>query len=92
MFQTVGQYVFGNKIGEGSYAKVKECIHLDSLQRAAVKIMKQRTLRKIPNGMENVKNEISLLRQLNHKNVIMLYDIEHSAEKGKVSSISVINF
>jgi len=83
-YKTVGKYAFGNKIGEGSYAKVKECLHTETLQRCAVKIMKQKTLRKIPHGVENVAVELSLLRQLRHPNVVQLYDVHTSAEKAKI--------
>ena len=40
----------GDVLGEGSYAKVKEAIDSETLVRRAVKIMKKRKLRKIPNG------------------------------------------
>ena len=48
-------WLFGNVLGEGSYAKVKEVLHTTTLQRAAVKIIKKRRLRKIPNGEQNVQ-------------------------------------
>uniref|UniRef100_A0A6A7FRR0 non-specific serine/threonine protein kinase n=2 Tax=Hirondellea gigas TaxID=1518452 RepID=A0A6A7FRR0_9CRUS len=83
-YKLVGPYVIGNKLGEGSYAKVKECLHSETLQRCAVKIMKQKTLRKIPHGTENVKREIKLLRNLKHNNVIRLLDVHYNEEKGKI--------
>jgi serine/threonine-protein kinase 11 len=36
----VGDYLFGDGIGEGSYGKVKEAIHRHTLMRRAVKIIK----------------------------------------------------
>ena len=48
-------WLFGNLLGEGSYAKVKEVLHTETLQRAAVKIIKKQRLRRIPNGDSNVK-------------------------------------
>jgi len=33
-------YLFGTVIGEGSYSKVKEVLHVKSLMRRAVKIIK----------------------------------------------------
>ena len=66
----------GDVLGEGSYAKVKEAIDSEALVskpsqpsnviscvqvRRAVKIMKKRKLRKIPNGEANVEREIRLL-------------------------------
>jgi serine/threonine-protein kinase 11 len=48
-------WLFGSLLGEGSYAKVKEVLHTETLQRAAVKIIKKQRLRRIPNGDSNVK-------------------------------------
>lgn len=76
----------GDKLGEGSYGKVKECLDSTTLQRRAIKIMKRKTLRRIPNGDQNVQREIRLLRRLRHHNVISLYDVYHNEAKGKVSN------
>ena len=51
----VGKYLMGDVLGEGSYGKVKEMLNCDSLRRCAVKIMKRRKLRRIPNGEQNVQ-------------------------------------
>jgi len=51
----VGKYLMGDMLGEGSYGKVKECLDTDTLCRRAVKILKKKKLRKIPNGEANVK-------------------------------------
>ncbi|KAK2194124.1 hypothetical protein NP493_2g09044 [Ridgeia piscesae] len=79
-----GQYIMGDILGEGSYGKVKECLDSKTLCRRAVKILKKKKLRKIPNGEANVKREIGLLRHLNHQNVIRLYDVLHNEEKQKM--------
>ena len=52
--------------------------------RRAVKIMKKRKLRKIPNGEANVDREILLLKELSHKNVMKLIDVLYNDEKGKI--------
>ena len=54
----LGKYVMGDVLGEGSYAKVKESIDQETLCRRAIKIMKRKKLRKIPNGEQNVQREI----------------------------------
>ena len=51
----IGKYVLGDMLGEGSYGKVKECLDSENLCRRAVKILKRKKLRKIPNGEANVK-------------------------------------
>lgn len=83
-YKLVGKYVMGDKLGEGSYGKVKECLDQDTLQRRAVKIMKRKALRRIPNGEQNVQREIRLLRRLRHKHVISLCNVYHNMEKGKI--------
>ena len=50
-----GKYLKGEVLGEGSYSKVKEMLDCVTLCRRAVKIMKQRRLRRIPNGEANVQ-------------------------------------
>ncbi|KAG5286185.1 hypothetical protein AALO_G00011990 [Alosa alosa] len=80
----VGKYLMGDLLGEGSYGKVKEMLDSDTLCRRAVKILKKKKLRRIPNGEANVKKEIQLLRRLQHKNVIQLVDVLYNEEKQKM--------
>ncbi|XP_077485596.1 lkb1/serine/threonine kinase 11 isoform X3 [Amblyomma americanum] len=80
----VGRYLMGDVLGEGSYGKVKEVLDSETLCRRAVKILKRRKLRKIPNGEQNVQREIQLLRQLSHRNVIQLVEVLHSEQKQKM--------
>jgi len=47
--------VFFLNVGEGSYGKVKEILDTQTLCRKAVKILKKRKLRRIPNGEQNVE-------------------------------------
>ncbi|XP_051554624.1 serine/threonine-protein kinase STK11-like isoform X2 [Myxocyprinus asiaticus] len=51
----VGKYLMGDLLGEGSYGKVKEMLDSETLCRRAVKILKKKKLRRIPNGEANVK-------------------------------------
>lgn len=51
----IGKYVMGDLLGEGSYGKVKEMLDSETLCRRAAKILKQRKLRRIPNGEQNVQ-------------------------------------
>lgn len=80
----VGQYLMGELLGEGAYGKVKEVLDSDTLCRLAVKILKKRKLRKIPNGEQNVQREIRLLRKLHHRNVVNLVDVLYNDEKQKM--------
>ncbi|XP_019645394.1 PREDICTED: serine/threonine-protein kinase stk11-like [Branchiostoma belcheri] len=80
----IGKYLMGDLLGEGSYGKVKEMLDSENLCRRAVKILKKKKLRKIPNGEQNVKREIQLLRKLRHKNIINLVDVLYNEEKQKM--------
>ncbi|CAB1314005.1 unnamed protein product [Coregonus sp. 'balchen'] len=51
----IGKYLMGDLLGEGSYGKVKEMLDSETLCRRAVKILKKKKLRRIPNGEQNVK-------------------------------------
>lgn len=59
--KVIGKYLMGDVLGEGSYGKVKELMNLETLRRRAVKIMKKRRLRRIPNGEENVQRKVPML-------------------------------
>jgi len=80
----VGPYLFGDVIGQGSYAKVKECLDRRNLCRRAVKIMQRRRLRKTPHGEKMAATEIRILKKLNHPNIIKLYDFIRNDEKQKL--------
>ncbi|NXU75467.1 STK11 kinase, partial [Oreotrochilus melanogaster] len=84
----IGKYLMGDLLGEGSYGKVKEMLDSETLCRRAVKILKKKKLRRIPNGEANVKKEIQLLRRLRHKNVIQLVDVLYNEEKQKIYPFS----
>ncbi|XP_066992722.1 serine/threonine-protein kinase STK11 isoform X2 [Anabrus simplex] len=83
----IGKYVMGDLLGEGSYGKVKEMLDSETLCRRAVKILKKRKLRRIPNGEQNVQREIQLLKILKHRNVISLVDVLYNEEKQKMYMI-----
>ena len=51
-------YLLGGVIGKGSFGKVKEAVDLRTRERVAVKIIKERLLKKMPNGVESVCREI----------------------------------
>ncbi|KAJ7993068.1 hypothetical protein DPEC_G00268600 [Dallia pectoralis] len=80
----IGKYLMGDLLGEGSYGKVKEMLDSETLCRRAVKILKKKKLRRIPNGEQNVKKEIQLLRRLRHKNIIQLVEVLYVEEKQKM--------
>ncbi|XP_063802087.1 myosin light chain kinase 3 isoform X2 [Pseudophryne corroboree] len=57
-------------LGGGRFGQVHKCIEITSGLRLAAKIIKV----KGPKDREEVKNEINVMNQLNHVNLIQLYD------------------
>lgn len=78
------KYLKGEKLGEGSYGKVKEVLDIENLCRRAIKILKQKKLRRIPNGEDNVKREITIMKKLHHVNVLGLIEVFRNDEKMKL--------
>jgi serine/threonine protein kinase len=67
----------------GSYSKVKEAIDSTSLRRVAVKIIKNRMLKKA-SQMQMLKNEIAIMRRLKpHKNVLKFIETIHNDDNRK---------
>ena len=76
------KYIKGEILGQGTFAKVRECIDKHSLKRYAVKIMKKDFLRRLgPNVKRNVEQEMQLISKLNHKNVMQMIDIFSNKKK-----------
>uniref|UniRef100_A0A8C9K1Z7 Serine/threonine-protein kinase STK11 n=1 Tax=Panthera tigris altaica TaxID=74533 RepID=A0A8C9K1Z7_PANTA len=67
----IGKYLMGDLLGEGSYGKVKEVLDSETLCRRAVKILKKKKLRRIPNGEANVKKS---RKHLTHQAVVKAAD------------------
>jgi len=79
----IRQYFLGEILGRGSFSKVREAIDSTSCKRVAIKIIKTKLLQKIKGGEEALKNEISILKKLNHKNVIQLIEVFEVPEKDR---------
>lgn len=62
---------------------MKEVLHSGTLERYAVKIFSPSKLKRIPNGLENVKTEIKILRRLHHRNVCCIKDVLRKEAKNK---------
>mmetsp|Transcript_5490 Transcript_5490/g.20575 ORF Transcript_5490/g.20575 Transcript_5490/m.20575 type:complete len:363 (-) Transcript_5490:100-1188(-) len=84
MPKKVNQYLIGETLGIGAYGKVKECIDSRSLKRVAIKIIKFRKLKRIKNSEERLKNEINIMKRLNHLNTLHFYEVIHDEENQKL--------
>eukprot|EP01012_Entosiphon_sulcatum_P033973 TRINITY_DN4302_c1_g2_i1.p1 TRINITY_DN4302_c1_g2~~TRINITY_DN4302_c1_g2_i1.p1 ORF type:complete len:832 (-),score=144.14 TRINITY_DN4302_c1_g2_i1:280-2775(-) len=63
----VHNYLLGSVLGEGTYGKVREAVHLLTMRRVAIKICKLRKLRKHKNALRNIESEIQIMQYLTEK-------------------------
>jgi 5'-AMP-activated protein kinase catalytic alpha subunit len=76
----IGKYALGRTLGEGSFAKVKCAINVETGQSYAVKILdKEKVFHyKI---VDHIKREICTLKLIKHPNVVRLYEVLASKKK-----------
>lgn len=75
-------YIFGDVIGNGAYAEVRECVDTRNLERCAVKIVnKNYLIRQAPLALANQEQEIKLLKRLKHDNVISIKETLYKGSK-----------
>lgn len=76
----IGKYELGQTLGEGSFAKVKRAVNVETGQSFAVKILDKEKLfhHKIVN---HFKREICTLKLIRHPNVVRLYEVLASKKK-----------
>ena len=70
----VSDYLIGKEIGKGAYAVVKQAVHKQSGTKLAIKIYEKFKLMD-PARKSAVKREIQVLRQLDHPNIVRLYEV-----------------
>jgi serine/threonine-protein kinase 11 len=80
----VKQYILGEVLGEGSFGKVREAVDSKTGRRCAIKILKRRNLRKVPDGEELVNREIEILKKVHHSNCISLVGSFTDEERDKI--------
>lgn len=71
--RTVGDWVLQQRIGSGSFAVVWKASHKTSGRIAAIKeISTDRLNKKLKQSLES---EVSILKQIRHKNIVHLEDV-----------------
>ena len=66
-------YIIGRILGKGAFGKVNLCVHKLTGKLVAIKSLNRKYLESKSNNTK-LQNEISLLKELNHKNIIRLYE------------------
>ena len=67
----MGCYETGRTLGDGNFAVVKQCRHRESGREFAMKIIDKS---KMANKVDMVENEIAIMKQCNHVNIVRLYE------------------
>ena len=70
----IEDYLMTKELGKGSYAVVKLAINKYTREKFAIKIYKKENLLD-PKKRNTVKNEINILKQLDHENIMKLYEV-----------------
>lgn len=70
----VGKYLLGRTLGQGTFGKVKFAIDTETERHVAIKVMDKAKI-KAHNMGDQIKKEISIMKLINHKNVIQLIEV-----------------
>lgn len=72
--KNIGQFILGEKLGEGTFGKVRKATHILTGEKVAIKILEKcRILEKA--DKIRVEREIKILKMLKHKHIIELYSV-----------------
>ncbi|CAD8145544.1 unnamed protein product [Paramecium octaurelia] len=77
--QKVQNYILDRTLGKGTFGKVKLGYHTICKEYVAVKILQKNKIEKNADAIR-VQREISILKKVNHENIIKLYEILESDE------------
>ncbi|XP_050967210.1 death-associated protein kinase 1 [Labeo rohita] len=70
-------YEIGDELGSGQFAVVKKCRHKNTGVEYAAKFIKKRRSKSSRRGVskEDIEREVSILKEIQHPNVITLHDV-----------------
>ncbi|XP_059164644.1 serine/threonine-protein kinase MARK2-like [Physella acuta] len=71
----VGNYLLGRTLGVGSFAKVKEGLHLTTGEKVAIKVIDKKRAKTDNYVRKNLRREGKLLQLIRHPNVVSLYEV-----------------
>lgn len=76
----MGNFSIGKAIGKGTFASVREAIHLPTNQKVAIKILHKKMIVDTRDKM-NVSREISIVKKLRHPNIVQLLQLIETNSK-----------
>ena len=65
-------YRIGKLLGSGAFGEVWLCLHKETQSQRAVKVLRKNLLD--PKEMEMLKNEIAILKDLDHPNIVKMFE------------------
>ena len=80
------RYVFGRNLGQGAFGLVKLCMHQETGKVFAIKIMKKKAIQKQEVYVKLLQNELAILGEKSHPNLIRIVDLVEDAENYYVVS------
>ena len=80
MVKTVGKYELYRTLGEGSFGKVKYAVNIETKEAVAIKILDKEKIQKNNMGAQ-IKKEISIMKLINHTNVVSVKDVFATTSK-----------
>lgn len=72
-------YDVQEKLGSGSFATVKRCVRLKDKRQFALKIVKKKGMD--AKELESLKQEVQILMNLNHPNIVKLYEVFDTSKR-----------
>ncbi|GLD97400.1 hypothetical protein PINS_up006084 [Pythium insidiosum] len=80
MVKKVGKYEIGKTLGEGTFGKVKYAVNTETGERVAIKVLDKEKIQKQNMGAQ-IKKEISIMKMVRHKHVVVLKEVLASRTK-----------
>lgn len=73
--RTIGHYVVGKSLGQGTFGKVRLGTHTITNEPVAIKILEKEKI-KDRSDIERVTREINILKKTRHPHVVQLYEVK----------------
>jgi serine/threonine protein kinase len=76
-YHPINDYLIGQNLGSGSFSVVKKCFDRQTNELFAMKIIKKKSFKKL----EILENEVTIIQQTSHPNIIKLIDLYETEEE-----------
>ena len=70
----IGDFKIGAKLGQGTFSKVCQGIHMQTGEKVAIKIMSKDQIKEKSDKIR-IEKEINIQKKLHHQNIVQQYSI-----------------